>query len=96
MKTYCVYHFIHIHTPYRYLPKLVITNVPDDVMVTEDLVDRAGYDFSEFGIPWANHYLTVVDPVDSPADLVRRIKRKEYDEILNYDELIERAYHSVV
>jgi hypothetical protein len=69
MKTWCVYHFIHVHTPYRYIPKLIITGVPEGETVTKDLLSRAGYQYQEFGLPWANHAVTQVDPQESPADL---------------------------
>ena len=61
MATYAVYHLIHVHTPYRYIPKLVITNVPEGKEPSEDLLERAGYQFGEFNIPWANHVLAKVD-----------------------------------
>jgi len=29
MATWCVYHLIHVRTPWQYIPRLVITDVPD-------------------------------------------------------------------
>lgn len=87
--TWCVYHLIHVTTPHRHLPKLVITDVPDGSRVETDTLERAGYVFSEFGMPWANHVLCRVD-ADSPADLVGRIRRGEGDR-LTYAELVAQA-----
>lgn len=90
MATWCVYHFIHVRTPYQYIPKLVIRDVPDDVNLTADLLERAGYQFGEFGIPWANHALERVSAKDSPSDLVARIRNGGGARI-TYAELVSRA-----
>ena len=73
--TWCVYHLIHVHTPHRHIPKLLITGVPQGVTPTEDTIERAGYLFGEFNIPWANHVLDKVSAKDSPSDLVGRIRQ---------------------
>ena len=88
--TWCVYHLIHVQTPHQHLPKLVITDVPDGETVTQDLVERAGYQFGEFGIPFANHVLEQVDVANSPSDLIARIRAGECDRI-PYAKLVELA-----
>jgi hypothetical protein len=57
MATFAVYHLIHVRTPHQHIPKLVITDVPEGAQVTQDLVERAGYTFGKFNVPWANHVL---------------------------------------
>lgn len=59
MSTWAVVHFIHVQNPPRHIPRLFIEDVPEDVGEGElrSLLTRAGYQFGEFGIPWANHYL---------------------------------------
>ncbi len=89
MATWVVYHLIHVRMPHQHIPKLIITDVPEDVRVTRDLVERAGFAFGEFGIPWANHALEQVGP-DSPADLVGAIRRGEGERI-RYSDLVEMA-----
>ena len=74
MATWCVYHMIHVRTPYQYLPQLVIREVPEEEKVSKDLLERAGYQFGEFNIPWANHSLEEVSASTSPGDLVYRIR----------------------
>jgi hypothetical protein len=59
------------------------------------LLERAGYYFGEFGIPWANHYLSRHDEwhnqVIGTYNRVRRMP-SEYDvPILTYDELVKQA-----
>lgn len=90
MNSYCVYHFIHATTPYRYIPRLVIDDVPVEHGPDKQLIERAGYNFSEFGIPWANHGIMRLDPQESPADLVGAIRRGEVERI-TYDELVALA-----
>ena len=90
MATYAVYHLIHVRTPYQCIPKLVITDVPDDAELTEELLERAGYQFGEFNIPWANHALEKVDVKESPADLVARIRNGEGERIA-WPNLVARA-----
>lgn len=80
MATWCVYHLIHVRTPHQHIPKLVVTDVPEGASVDEDTVQRAGYLFSEFGIPFANHVIERVDQ-DSPSDLVGRIRSGEGERI---------------
>lgn len=90
MATWCVYHLIHVKTPHQHIPKLVIEDVPDGEKVTEDLLERAGYLFSEFDIPWANHVLEKVDPSTSPSDLVARIRQGDI-ECINFADLTAKA-----
>jgi hypothetical protein len=88
--TYAVYHMIHIHTPYKYIPKLLIRDVPDSEKVTTDLLERAGYQFGEFNISWANHGLVKVDVKESPADLIARIRQGEGERI-TWSDLVAKA-----
>lgn len=90
MATWCVYHLIHVRTPHLYLPKLVISAVPEDVRLNIDLLERAGFQFGEFGVPWANHFLERIDLKNSPSDLIARIRNGEGEHI-TYDELVARA-----
>lgn len=90
MATWCVYHLIHVRTPHQHIPKLVITDVPEGEKLDKELLERAGYLFSEFGIPWANHVLTQVDAKESPADLVARLRQGEGERI-SYADLVARA-----
>lgn len=84
--TWVVYHLIHVTFPYRRIAKLFITDVPENVEVTWDLVDcyRA---FGEFGIPHANHRIEKLTN-DSPSDIKRAYKNREA-EFITYDELLE-------
>lgn len=63
MKVYCVYHFIHVRTPYVSRAKLFITDVPTstDVQEVKSTLTRAGYEFGEFGIGWGNHPIEEFD-----------------------------------
>lgn len=56
---WAVVHLIHVRTPHRHIPKLFIEDVPEEVDAKEvrSALTRAGYNFGEFGMPWANHYL---------------------------------------
>ena len=57
---WAVVHLIHIRTPHRHIAKLFIDNVPEDVTAKQlrSALTRAGWQFGEFGVPWANHYLS--------------------------------------
>ena len=88
-KTWCVYHVIHVRTPHQHLPKLVVTDVPSGAEVTKETLERAGYLFEEFNIPWANHAIAPVDK-DAPSDLVARLRAGE-GEWLTYSDLLARA-----
>jgi len=90
-KTWCVYHLIHVNTPYRYIPKLVIEEVPADVDLDHEILERAGYQYGEFNVPWANHVLEEVDVETSPSDLIARLRRGPSCENITYKELVERA-----
>ena len=90
MVTFAVYHLIHVRTPHQYIPKLVITDVPDGDEPTEELLERAGYQFGEFNISWANHALEKVDAKGSPSDLVARIRQGDGERIA-WRNLVARA-----
>ena len=82
MKSYVVYHLIHVQTPYQHNPKLVITGVPDEVDLTEEDIDRGGYQFGEFGSAWANYRLTQIkSKEDMPSDLVAKLHEGGYETI---------------
>jgi hypothetical protein len=89
MATWVVYHLIHVRTPRQHIPKLLITQVPEDQEVTRDLLERAGIFFEEFGELWANHYIEKLGP-DSPSDLVGRARNPAVPRI-TWAELVERA-----
>lgn len=88
-RIWCVYHVIHVRTPHQHIPKLVVTDVPVGVEVSEEMLERAGYLFEEFNIPWANHAIAPVDK-DAPSDLVARLRAGE-GEWLTYSDLLARA-----
>ena len=90
MATWCVYYLIHARTPHQHIPRIVVTDVPESEILTEDLLERAGYQYGAFGIPWANHVLTKVDVKKSPSDLVCRIRQKE-GEWITWTDLVTRA-----
>lgn len=52
-----VVHLIHVNTPHQHIPKLFVKGVPGDAPNLKPLLEGKGYQFGEFGIPWANHYL---------------------------------------
>jgi len=59
MNVWAVVHAIHQGAPPRHVARLFITDVPGDV-TARDLtraLTRAGRQFGEFGIAWANHYV---------------------------------------
>jgi hypothetical protein len=89
MATWVVYHLIHVRTPHQRIPKLLITQVPDDEKVPRDLLERAGFMFGEFGIPWANHYIEKLGP-NSPSDLVGRARNPDVPRIA-WEDLAARA-----
>jgi hypothetical protein len=98
-KTYkwAVVHLIHVRTPHLHVPRMFITEVPETVSegTLRDLLECAGYYFGEFGIPWANHYLSRHDEwhnqVIGTYNRVRRMP-SEYDvPIITYDELVKQA-----
>jgi len=88
MKTWVVYHLIHVRTPHQYLPQLVISGVPDDKKITREMLERAGYQFGEFGIPWANHCIECISQT-TPSDLIYRL-RQGAGERLTWEKLLSR------
>lgn len=90
MATWAVVHLIHVRHPHLHIPKLVITGVPNGETVTRDLLENAGYQFGEFGIPWANHYITKIEPGESPSDLVARARSREVPRV-TWEELVRMA-----
>lgn len=89
MATWAVVHLIHVRVPHQHIPRLLITGVPDGQAVTRDLLERAGYQFGEFGIPWANHYIARIDR-NSPSDLVGRARSPEVPRVA-WEELVRMA-----
>jgi hypothetical protein len=98
-KTYkwAVVHHIHVRTPHMHVPRIFIEGVPEGVGAgaLQDLLERAGYYFGEFGIPWANHYLTRHDKWNNQViGAYNRIRRNPDDyevETLTYDKLLRLA-----
>ena len=90
MATFAVYHMIHVRTPHQHIPKLVVSDVPEGEELSEELLERAGYQFGEFNIPWANHVLTEVDVKESPSDLVARIRSGDGERIA-WGDLVAQA-----
>jgi len=90
MATWAVVHLIHVRTPHQHIPRLIITGVPEEEEVTRDLLEQAGFQFGEFGTPWANHYITRVEPGKSPSDLVGRA-RDPYVPRIAWTDLLARA-----
>jgi hypothetical protein len=95
MATWCVYYFSQTRAPYEHVPKLVIRNVPEGEVVTEEMLESVGYYYEAFNIPWANHVITQVDAERAPADpvirasLLPRISQGE-GESISWDELQSR------
>jgi hypothetical protein len=63
-RTYAVVFLIHVRTPHEHVAKLFVRNVPENADLKEALTE-AGYSFGEFGIPWANHYITLLSKAES-------------------------------
>ena len=92
MKSYVVYHLIHVQTPHQHNPELVITDVPDGVELTEDDVTRFGYLFGEVGSAWCNYVLQeIIDKDKMPADLVAQLYSDSYKTV-SYNELINKPF----
>jgi hypothetical protein len=91
---WAVVHLIHVRTPHQHIPRLFITEVPESVSSgsLQELLERAGFFFGEFGIPWANHYLSREDKWNSQVvGAYNRIRRNPDDyevKILTYNELL--------
>lgn len=66
MRTFVVYHLIHVVLPHRRIAKLFIVNVPDGEDVGWDLVDEID-EFGEFNIPHANHFIAELKPSSDPS-----------------------------
>jgi hypothetical protein len=94
---WAVVHLIHVRTPHQHIPRLFITEVPEHVSAgtLKDLLECAGYYFGEFGIAWANHYLSRHDKWDTQViGTYNRVRRNpaDYDvPIISYDELVRQA-----
>lgn len=100
MSTYCVYHIIHVQTPYRYIPKLFVTEVPREKSVDWDLVDEYA-DYGEFNTPHANHKIQQVSS-QSPVSIKRAYRegdcpRVTYAELiaLSEEDFNERAHEGL-
>ena len=94
MKSYVVYHLIHVNTPHQHNPKLVVKDVPDDVNLTTEDVDRGGYQFGEFGSAWCNYYLEEIKKKGKnlASDLVAKLHEDWQYETISYDDLTNRAF----
>jgi len=92
MATWAVIHHIHVSTPHQHIPQLFIENVPEDVEEGElrSLITKAGYQFGEFGIPWANHYLAPQDKWKDEVVGVYKtgdVKTISYNDIATQEEI---------
>lgn len=60
---WAVIHHIHVRWPHRHIARLIIEEVPEGATEEEvkRAIVRAGRQPSEFGVPWANHYLARED-----------------------------------
>jgi len=88
MAKWAVVHLIHVNTPHRHIPKLVVEGVPRTYS-SRDVkawLEEAGYGFGEFGIPWANHYIERLK--DCPPE-VRGAYRQGEVETITFEELEE-------
>jgi len=79
--TWAVYHLIHVRTPHQHLAKLFIEGIPEgkgkgDI---ESALTRNGYEFGEFGIPWANHGLVALP--DAPDQVIGAYRRGEVETV---------------
>lgn len=86
MSTWAVVYVIHVHTPYRHIPQLFIEDVPEEIEGGElrSLLTKAGYQFGEFGIPWANHYLA---PQDKWKDEVVGVYKSGDVKTISYNDI---------
>jgi len=95
-KTGGVIFTIHVRTPYQFIPKLFITEIPENITASElqDDIEEAGYIFSEFGVKWANH--SVVSSIkDEHIDVRRAFKNNEV-ETISYSELQKKIKEYVI
>jgi len=85
MAKWAVVHVIHTRVPRQHIPKLVVEDVPDELSEAEvkEWLEEMGYDFGEFGIPWANHYVARLR--DCPPS-VRGAYRAREVKIVKYKE----------
>lgn len=60
---WAVVHLIHVRTPHQHIAKLFIEDVPEEIDAKQirSALTRAGYQFGEFNMSWANHYLSPQD-----------------------------------
>ena len=74
---WAVIHHIHVALPHRHVARLIIEDVPDGVSDdgVKQAIVRAGRQPSEFGVPWANHYVARED--EWPDDVVRAYRSGE-------------------
>lgn len=89
MATWCVYYLVHVTMPYHYLPRLVITDVPDDATVTADVLQSAGYPLGKLGILRPNYGIARLGE-DAPRELVQRVREGEGD-CVAWDDLVRQA-----
>ena len=83
---WAVIHYVHVRTPAQHIARLVVEDVPEDAdeqAVRRALV-RAGRQPSEFGIPWANHY--VAPEPDWPDEVVGAYRSGEVP-VISWDRL---------
>ena len=84
-KVWCAYRVVRTAFPPQYIPRLIITDVPPEVEITEELLQMAGYCLERF-TPWVNH--RVIDFDEFPADLLERVRGGGSDiECITFSEL---------
>jgi hypothetical protein len=72
-----------IHIPNEHNVKLFVGDVPTDVSEAEikNALEAGGYRFSEFGMPWVNHYLVRLHEADPQVrGAWRRLEDAEADD----------------
>jgi len=74
---------VYACTPRRHLPRLVIVNVPEDVELTWEVIERAGFLFEDAEV------LEKIDN-DTPSDLIGRIRMGDTLTIA-YEQLLAAA-----
>jgi hypothetical protein len=85
--TWAVVHYIHVRTPHRFIARLFVTDVPGDVdaPTLQRVLTRSGYQFGDFGIPWANHY---VKPRKDWEDEVEGAWQRGDGTVVHYTDLV--------
>jgi len=85
MANWCVYKVVRTF-PHYYKARLVITEVPPEENITEELLQRAGYSF-ESSVPWVNHGVAPFEEM-FPAEMLEQVRSgSAMVECITYKEL---------